>query len=1743
MNKQFLEDNYKYFKLDRLSDDDDSKKNIENFAIDASTKENQFTEESREKIRKINDKLNQRLIDLKNKKDIIKNRNKIFDQRKKMKKERREKSKNKALESKSFFKGFLNKNKSTESDKIYDLAHSFEFRKRDIGDSVYDQLDPNSLFDFFNIGFDQNDGAIFNGINGYAVSREELPAQKEVSIELFIKLMRPKSDGKGGMIFLLKSKEDLTANHLLAHSYKSYTETPQGYKGKTKEGQGYFVFNSTGMGSQDFNPSDPMADALNIDSDTHIVMTCNNNGQVKYYKNGNLIFTRNTNKKFLEKPKKLFLGVGSSSGKNYDPHYRDVNYPNMRLRYFRIYNKVLNKNQIKNLYNNRTDVSYIDTILNIPKNSLIKLSASKKEDGKFAEKDDFNKELRKQEIPFYLLYTNPGFGQSDMQNIIYKRLTPIDDVDMFTLLHIDWFDAAKGIKNTFNVDFELYSDIESAVSSTNRWKFCNFNDPGVGFMRDCGINGYVGGHWISLTRSNRGYNWKNWSFSLYKLSERQKFAQKLFAYNKLLIEIEKEKNDLAFYNEKGLIAPVSLSNYMKDGAYQDKTRFNEFLRTLPLPFFIVWENPISPNEKYKNIIYKRLTSVNKVDIYDLFHVNWFDHNKGVKNKFNHDFELYSDINHAIDERRIKKIKIVNNGHLEILEIQVWINGVNVVQNIGTYADATQPHENSVAVAKNAYNNSIEHGNEINERWKKVYFSQNMTGSFYTLNLDRTYPYEDLESVIVYNVKWSDDIRFAQSYIVLLDADDNEITDRISNNNGNTAYHYYKYHGPSHDKNTNQSDVPSTEKMLNDNMQKLIKKKFSLKSHKWQFCNFNDPGVGFPRDCGSHGAVGGMWMSINRNRGWFWQQWSIGVTVNKYQYEQKLFNEKKEINDEEKLIKEEEDKAMKTNQENKRIVESRNKKIEKSRFGLELSIIVNGLDLESLTDEEKINLEKYVLDNVKKDMNIKSDELSISLFTGSIGCRITITSKTSEIMKERLDKFNNEFSKQTKILDFLKNVTGKDNLSMYTKVIQAGLDTKSTKPNPKNFDCHIRLPILSKNFVGAFAFKSNTITEVRAICPSLVVNRRYIDLGKFNSPGGDIGEAEDTEWQDCPKRCNEIKECVGYVKDKKNKEERKGCIYKKEMVPSKMEEDGDYRSYLAKNNYEMIGKEDYKGNNIGVLDNVKTSSCSTLCDKTPECIGFVENTLEGKGCFLKSKFGNRSSDGKKTAFKKSDEFYEEITFVKKPLIAGDIIWPNRNGIKRYDNENSEKFTFTKLDSSIETSWSSFFYYSINTINTRGIEFFINNVSDNDDFYVIVDTTKDSNGLYINDGGLIGQLEYLGYISLGEDVALYEKGPFRTYKLKLKSSKKIKEYQKDELFTKKEYYFNELRIQQNKLSNIKISELQVWLKGDNIAQYASVQGTYPLFPKSLIKNIKNKNIKGDIENIYNSSFFEDSYVLVKFDKSYNFKDLEGVVVYIPEEEKEKFANNYIVLLDDRGNELTDRISNYVENQKYEEFIYKGPSYDSNNKKSNDRSIDKLLNEQKDSEIRKSSEFKIKDSIPLNNYISQSERFGEKNFGKRIFIYNQFKNKIFYKMNVAQVVDGISYVTKGYNIITRLDDNNLIINKIDYFFYKDRQFYIGVRNEIPIPYGPLYESYICGPNDPLCYPTPCRGVYTECNESCEKTYNIVSKPSLGGLECSIIDGSVEKCDPGEGKCPKYSTITIVVTVIILLLIISGGVYFIAR
>ncbi|KAL9182474.1 hypothetical protein ACHAXT_013126 [Thalassiosira profunda] len=48
-------------------------------------------------------------------------------------------------------------------------------------------------------------------------------------------------------------------------------------------------------------------------------------------------------------------------------------------------------------------------------------------------------------------------------------------------------------------DFALYSTYADALAGTNAWTYCNYDYPGIGFPRDCGPKGYVGGEWNSYT--------------------------------------------------------------------------------------------------------------------------------------------------------------------------------------------------------------------------------------------------------------------------------------------------------------------------------------------------------------------------------------------------------------------------------------------------------------------------------------------------------------------------------------------------------------------------------------------------------------------------------------------------------------------------------------------------------------------------------------------------------------------------------------------------------------------------------------------------------------------------------------------------------------------------------------------------------------------------------------------------------------------------------------------------------------------------------------------------------------------------------------------------------------------------------------------------------------------------------------------------------------------------------------------
>eukprot|EP00912_Choanoflagellata_sp_UC4_P000735 UC4_evm2s461 len=92
--------------------------------------------------------------------------------------------------------------------------------------------------------------------------------------------------------------------------------------------------------------------------------------------------------------------------------------------------------------------------------------------------------------------------------IVYKRLTPWGDIDIRDLFLQNWFSSPVGGPNVLNVDFELYGSVENAVEGRGRWLYCNYNDPGIGFPRDCGPGRWTAHNWNSLTRGGRAVTYK-----------------------------------------------------------------------------------------------------------------------------------------------------------------------------------------------------------------------------------------------------------------------------------------------------------------------------------------------------------------------------------------------------------------------------------------------------------------------------------------------------------------------------------------------------------------------------------------------------------------------------------------------------------------------------------------------------------------------------------------------------------------------------------------------------------------------------------------------------------------------------------------------------------------------------------------------------------------------------------------------------------------------------------------------------------------------------------------------------------------------------------------------------------------------------------------------------------------------------------------------------------------------------------
>jgi hypothetical protein len=81
--------------------------------------------------------------------------------------------------------------------------------------------------------------------------------------------------------------------------------------------------------------------------------------------------------------------------------------------------------------------------------------------------------------------------------VYYKRISHNNNFSMYENIINTWSSS----NNVLNVDFKLYSSFDDLLNDRNPWQFCNYNDPGIGFPRDCGPYGGVPWQWNS---SNRG---------------------------------------------------------------------------------------------------------------------------------------------------------------------------------------------------------------------------------------------------------------------------------------------------------------------------------------------------------------------------------------------------------------------------------------------------------------------------------------------------------------------------------------------------------------------------------------------------------------------------------------------------------------------------------------------------------------------------------------------------------------------------------------------------------------------------------------------------------------------------------------------------------------------------------------------------------------------------------------------------------------------------------------------------------------------------------------------------------------------------------------------------------------------------------------------------------------------------------------------------------------------------------------
>jgi hypothetical protein len=196
-------------------------------------------------------------------------------------------------------------------------------------------------------------------------------------------------------------------------------------------------------------------------------------------------------------------------------------------------------------------------------------------------------------------------SETSHKDVYYRRVTPIPSgLEFVSLFKENWFSCPG---NELNVDFHLYSTYQDALNDENRWNYCNYNQAGVGFPRECGPSGKVANQWNNFKEASP-------SGSHYGF-----FMEVGDGLPGKEIQVPPNKPSITYFDEqkwrlifgKGKLAPTS-------NAIVSSNTFKALLAGKPNQI-IRRICPFCREESHQDIYYRRITPIpSSIDLLDLF---------------------------------------------------------------------------------------------------------------------------------------------------------------------------------------------------------------------------------------------------------------------------------------------------------------------------------------------------------------------------------------------------------------------------------------------------------------------------------------------------------------------------------------------------------------------------------------------------------------------------------------------------------------------------------------------------------------------------------------------------------------------------------------------------------------------------------------------------------------------------------------------------------------------------------------------------------------------------------------------------------------------------------------------------------------------------------------------------------------------------------------------------------------------